>query len=92
MPERFSPRLVKPLVATKPPPPEPTGDIGVLSTMSLDDRTQWLRVGVAQVEEGRAGSRVLCIHLGALPANHRFYIPLSDILACCGMERAAGHA
>src|SRR5579872_763068 len=57
------PRLVRPLLATHLPPPEPSGDIGVLAAMRMGDRTQWLRVGVARVEPGLAGAEVLCVTL-----------------------------
>lgn len=87
---------IKPLRATQPPPPEPTGDIGVLASMDLGDRAQWLRVGVAHVEPGHAGHHVLCVQLGAIPMDNRLYIPLGDVLACCGAlpadAPAAGHA
>lgn len=95
-PTRPHPHHDRPLVATEPPPPEPTGDIGVLASMDLGDRTQWLRVGVAHVEVGHAGAEVLCVQLGAIPVDRQLYIPLGDVLACCGVahpgRRAPGHA
>lgn len=69
-----------------PPPPEPTGDIGVLASMNVGDHTQWLRVGIAHVEVGQNGAKVLCVQLGAIPIDRQLYIPLGDVLACCRAE------
>jgi hypothetical protein len=95
-PESTRPRLIHSSDAGCPPPPEPPGDIGVLSTMKLGDRTQWLRVGVARVEAGPGGAGILCVQLGAIPMDRLLYIPMGDVLACYGaMEggaQGAGHA
>jgi hypothetical protein len=80
--KRSRPRLVPSLSPTQPPPPEPPGDIGVLSVMKLDNRTQWLRVGIARVEAGPGESKILRIELGAIPTDRLLYIPLGDVLTC----------
>jgi hypothetical protein len=59
----------------------------VLAAMSLGDRTQWLRVGVAHIEPGLGESEILCIQLGAIPMDRLLYIPLGDVLACSGKGR-----
>jgi hypothetical protein len=79
--KRPRPRRIHPRAATHPPPPEPAGDIGVLASMNLGNRAQWLRVGVAHVEAGLGNTQILCVRLGAIPLDHLLYIPLGDVLA-----------
>jgi hypothetical protein len=56
--------------------------------MTSGGRPQWLRVGVAHVEEGLHGDRILCVELGAVPVDRRMYIPLGEVLACCSAPQA----